>query len=223
MSNYVAFESKIDYKTRKMSGKRRAEDEGDEDGGVILEIPPAENLTTLTTACTVPATTDQFMHTPEFRRHFFDFIHVQALMALRVATKVWKAVAEEVIDEGMKSAELMVHAGNNISYQGKQDRSERRKLVTRVVFFLNITKIGRYACYDARNLVVVNIPEGVESIGQCAFSYCSSLTTVSFPTTLASIGQTAFCFCSSLYNVDLRHTNLQELRGHAFSSCSELK
>ena len=59
----------------------------------------AENLTistTSTTVSTVPATTNQFMHTPKFRRHFADFVHVQTLMALRSTTKVWKVVAEEI-------------------------------------------------------------------------------------------------------------------------------
>ena len=58
---------------------------------------------TLTTVPTVPATTDQFMHTPEFRRYFVEFVHVQTLMALRVATKGWNVAADTLIDEGVRS------------------------------------------------------------------------------------------------------------------------
>ncbi|GMH54637.1 hypothetical protein TrST_g12203 [Triparma strigata] len=100
---------------------------------------------------------------------------------------------------------------------------ERRSLATQVVFLQNITKVGRNACYLAVNLVVVNIPEGITSIGHGAFRSCRSLTTVSFPTTLRSIGYSAFEKCSSLDNVDLLHTQLQEIGDWAFDDCQELK
>ncbi|GMH97867.1 hypothetical protein TL16_g13376, partial [Triparma laevis f. inornata] len=38
-----------------------------------------------------------------------------------------------------------------------------------VIFFLNITNVGSYACKLATNLVVVDIPEGIEGIGRYAF------------------------------------------------------
>ena len=91
-----------------------------------------------------------------------------------------------------------------------------------MLFLLNIMKVGVHTFDSAVNLVVVVIPEGAESIGYRAFHRCRSLTTVSFPTTLTSIGQTAFGQCDSLENVDLLHTNLQELVGRAFEGCSEL-
>ncbi|GMI04327.1 hypothetical protein TrLO_g10861 [Triparma laevis f. longispina] len=178
-------------------------------------------MTTTTTVSAAPATTDQFMHTSEFRRHFVDFVPVNALMTLRLATKGWSTVADTLIDEGVRSGVMMVHGGR--AKRWKSRLKDMRKLVTRVIFLLNITKVGEYACYWAVNLVVVDIPEGIESIGQAAFRCCTSLTTVSFPTTLKSIGLYAFSCCSSLDNVDLLHTNLQEIGELAFSNCSELK
>ena len=123
------------------------------------------------------------MHTHEFKKHFVDFVPVDALMALMFATKGWNAAAEEVINEGVESGEIMVHDGKDISDDEGWARSKRRKLVTRLIFPINITKVAAYACYPAANLVVVDIPEGIESIGQAAFSGCRSLTTVSFRTT----------------------------------------
>ena len=58
-----------------------------------------------------PVVIDEFMHTPEFRKHFVEFVPVDAMLVLGLATKVWKLLAEEVIDEGVKSGELMVHGG----------------------------------------------------------------------------------------------------------------
>ncbi|GMH67910.1 hypothetical protein TL16_g04795 [Triparma laevis f. inornata] len=163
------------------------------------------------------------MHTSAFRIHFFDFVPVDALMALRVATKGWNAAVDALIDEGVRSGELIVHDGKDISFKVGRAREERCKLVTRVVFFLNIMKVGEWACRFAVNLVVVEIPEDVESICDFSFRGYTSLTTVSFPTTLSSIRQGAFNNCASLYNVDLLHTNLQELGQAAFGGCKELK
>ncbi|GMI14964.1 hypothetical protein TrLO_g10420 [Triparma laevis f. longispina] len=162
------------------------------------------------------------MHTPEFRRLFVEFVHVETLMVLRVATKGWNTVADAKIDKGVRNGELMAHGGKDISYREGQARKERRKLVTRVIFLLTVTKVGHSACEFAVNLVVVDIPEGFESIGIDAFYCCTSLTTVSFPTTLTWIGLRSFQDCSSLENVDLLHTNLQELGESAFNGSSEL-
>ncbi|GMH53034.1 hypothetical protein TrLO_g6615 [Triparma laevis f. longispina] len=166
-------------------------------------------------------TTDQFMHTPEFNIHFVGLVHVETLMALRVATKGWNAAADALIDEGVRSGELMVHDRYDIIDDDAFERVKSRNRVTRMIFFLHITEVGKFACYSAANLAVVDIPEGVKSIGKCAFSNCESLTTVYFLTTLITTCESAYC--SVLENVDLRHTNLQELGECAFGGCSELK
>ena len=57
------------------------------------------------------------MHTPDFRRHFVEFVHVQTLMALRMATKGWNAAADALIDEGVGSGAMIVHDGKDISYE----------------------------------------------------------------------------------------------------------
>ncbi|GMH80152.1 hypothetical protein TL16_g08424 [Triparma laevis f. inornata] len=163
------------------------------------------------------------MHTHEFKRHFVDFVPLDALMALRVATKGWNAAADALMDEGVESSTIMVHDGKDISMLEALPQYERRKLFTRVIFLLNITKVGDYAYAAAPSLVVVVIPEGVESIGVRAFKGCHSLTSVSFPRTLKLICQLAALYCTSLENVDLLHTNLQELGQQAFSQCYELK
>ncbi|GMH77644.1 hypothetical protein TL16_g07480 [Triparma laevis f. inornata] len=206
-----------------MSSKRGAGYEENENEEEIMEIPPAASLTISTVVSTVPATTDQFMYTPEFRRHFIEFVHVQTLMILRSTTKEWKAATEEVIDKGVRSGELIVHGGNDISFVVAEAREERRKLATRVILLLNITKVGDWACYLAVSLVIVDVPECFESIRWASFANCSSLTTIYFPTTLKWIGGFAFDSCTSLEYVDLLHTNLQELGQEAFYGCSELK
>ncbi|GMI01921.1 hypothetical protein TrLO_g8130 [Triparma laevis f. longispina] len=99
------------------------------------------------------------MYTPNFRRHFVEFVLGDTLMTLRLATKGWKAAADAFIDEGVRSGAMIVHDGKDISYE-----AERRELVTRAIIPLNITKVGDKACLYAIKLVVVDIPEGVERI-----------------------------------------------------------
>ena len=90
----------------------------------------------------------------------------------------------------------MVHGGNDISYGKALDLRERRKNVTDVVFLLNITTIGEYACKYCVSLVTVVVPEGIESIGEQAFRFCTSLLNVTFPKSLKSICYLAFCNCT---------------------------
>ncbi|GMI14407.1 hypothetical protein TrLO_g2422 [Triparma laevis f. longispina] len=111
------------------------------------------------------------MYTHEFRRHFVKCVPGDTLMMLMLATKGWKAAVDAFIDEGVKSGAMIVHDGRDFSFI-TDAREERIKLVTRVIFLLNITKVGTSACYGAINLVVVNIPEGVMSIDKLAFHCC---------------------------------------------------
>lgn len=47
-----------------------------------------------------------------------------------------------------------------------------REHITKVFLLLNITQIGKSTCRYAANLIVVDIPEGVEYIGDFAFYGC---------------------------------------------------
>ncbi|GMH78707.1 hypothetical protein TL16_g07909 [Triparma laevis f. inornata] len=175
--------------------------------------------------------TDDFMQTPEFYRHFLDYVPVCTLMSMKLVNKELRIITEQFVLAGKRLGGLIVHDGRD-EHDGRvggvggvtlEAIKEMYKNVTEVTFPLNITKVGQYACTFAVNLVVVDISEGVESIGYRAFGYCSSLTTVSFPATIISICLAAFSGCRSLKNVDLFHTNLQELDDKAFYCCSELK
>ncbi|GMH98193.1 hypothetical protein TrST_g841 [Triparma strigata] len=97
------------------------------------------------------------------------------------------------------------------------------KQVTKVVFLLNVTKVGDHACYKASNLVVVDIPEGITIIGDYSFLSFSSLKHIKFPKSLTSIGMNCFGYCSSLEQVDLLHTKVQQLGDYAFFDCRNLR
>ena len=165
------------------------------------------------------------MHTDDFRRLFVGFVMVDTLVTMRWLDKKWHKVVEKMLTEFEDEpfGEVIVHGGNDLSYDEADAREEKTKQVTKVVFLLNITKIGDYACYNASILVTVDIPEGITSIGDYSFQRCSSLKDVTFPKSLTSIGNFSFSSCSSLEEVDLLHTNVRELGTRAFSSCTSLR
>ena len=89
----------------------------------------------------------------------------------------------------------------------------------------NVDLIGDDACVkqlltdDFSNTNGVYIDDGIDEIGQYAFSYCSNLTSVDFPAT-TSIGESAFRDCSKLTSANF--PAVTSIRGSAFSSCSNL-
>ena len=148
---------------------------------------------------------------------------------MRWLDRKWHKVVEKKLtefEEDEPFGEVIVHGGNDISSdEAKSDaRMEGMDQVTKVVFLLNITKVGDNVCYIASNLVVVDIPEGITSIGEgCSFYGCSSLKEIKFPKSLTSIGVQSFCNCSSLERADLLHTKVQQLGQQAFGNCASLR
>lgn len=55
-----------------------------------------------------------------------------------------------------------------------------------------VTSIGNSAFRDAKNLLIVKIPETVKTIGYCAFEDCENLVRITPPTTILSIDRDAF-------------------------------
>ncbi|GMI03067.1 hypothetical protein TrVE_jg3410 [Triparma verrucosa] len=166
------------------------------------------------------------MHTDDFRRLFVGFVMVDTLVAMRWLERKWHVVVEKKLTEFEDEpfGEIVVHGGNDISDEAYSDGTEERmKLVTKVVFLLNIMKVGDRACLFASILVTVDIPEGITSIGYDSFVGCSSLKYITFPKSLTSIGKGCFAYCSSLVFVDLLHTNVQELGQCAFYNCTSLR
>ncbi|GMH81806.1 hypothetical protein TrVE_jg5363 [Triparma verrucosa] len=170
---------------------------------------------------------DDFMHTDDFRRLFVDFVMVDTLVAMRWLDRKWhKVVEKKLIEvENEPFGEIIVHGGNDISNEVALSaaRFERMPQVTKVVFLLNITKVGDRACKLASILVVVDIPEGITIIGEASFNHCISLKEIKFPKSLTKIGDGSFSWCSSLEQVDLLHINVEELGYRAFENCTSLR
>ena len=75
-------------------------------------------------------------------------------------------------------------------------------------------------CTD-KSATSVKIPDGVEEIGNYAFSGCTSLESVEIPSSVEEIGEGAFSDCTSLESVEIP-SSVTEIGVHAFSGCTSL-
>ena len=67
----------------------------------------------------------------------------------------------------------------------------------------------------------MTIPDGVESIGYCAFENCSSLTSVTISDSVESIGNGAFDYCANLTSINIPNS-VTNIGRNAFANCGSL-
>ncbi|ASQ45729.1 leucine-rich repeat domain-containing protein [Legionella clemsonensis] len=85
-----------------------------------------------------------------------------------------------------------------------------------------VTSIGEEAFSDCSGLQSITIPEGVTSIGNWAFWRCSGLQAVTILKGVTSIGNWAFSGCSSLQSITIPE-GVTSIGDSAFRSCSGLQ
>lgn len=66
-----------------------------------------------------------------------------------------------------------------------------------------VTHIADNAFNGKEYIKSVHIPEGIKTIGKCAFIGCTGLSTISIPNSITRIGNNAFHGCNKVYNLKL--------------------
>ncbi len=89
------------------------------------------------------------------------------------------------------------------------------------VFPEGVTSIGACAFYDCISLTSIIIPESITSIGEFAFTDCSSLTSVTIPESITNIGKSVFSHCSSLTSITIPES-ITSIGEATFNDCSSL-
>ncbi|MCQ2132953.1 MAG: leucine-rich repeat domain-containing protein [Bacteroidaceae bacterium] len=80
-----------------------------------------------------------------------------------------------------------------------------------------------FAFFDLPELLWIDLPATLTSIGRVAFAMCRGLTDISIPNQVQSIGDNAFKRCVNLKSVDLsKCTKLSSIGASAFNSCISL-
>ena len=90
-----------------------------------------------------------------------------------------------------------------------------------IVLHNGITTISSFAFFGCVNLLEIDIPDSVISIGTSAFKNCSSLTSVNLPSKLTVIESSLFSGCSALVEIGIPDT-IVEIKTLAFENCSSL-
>ncbi len=96
-----------------------------------------------------------------------------------------------------------------------------RKDILSIELSEGVTSIGEYAFSGCSSLASITLPEGVTSIADRAFEGCSSLASITLPEGLTSIGSYAFLGCSSLENIMLPE-GLIQIDNAGFKNCTKL-
>lgn len=92
--------------------------------------------------------------------------------------------------------------------------------INSITFPSTLRRIGKKAFYQSK-ITNAMLPEGLEEIGEYAFSGCSEMETISMPSTLKKIGRSAFSECSRLVRPSLPES-LEHIGMNAFSNCTLL-
>ena len=85
----------------------------------------------------------------------------------------------------------------------------------------SVTTIGSAAFQDCTGLTSITIPNSVTSISNSAFSGCTGLTSITIPNSVTSIGSSAFSNCIGLTTFTIPNS-VTSIGGSAFSGCTGL-
>ena len=84
-----------------------------------------------------------------------------------------------------------------------------------------VTSIGGCAFYNCTSLTSIEIPNGVTSIGSGAFYHCTSLTDITIPDSVTSIGRSAFFCCTGLASITIPNS-VTVIGDWVFRDCTSL-
>lgn len=84
-----------------------------------------------------------------------------------------------------------------------------------------IENIGDFAFRQCRSLSSINIPAGVTTLGNSVFSSCASLSRVSLPNSIRAIGENLFYECFALKSIVLPE-GITAIPNGAFNTCRAL-
>jgi len=85
----------------------------------------------------------------------------------------------------------------------------------------NINKLPEHFFENNDNIREFVIPEGIVSIGECAFFRCKNLTSITIPNSVKRIGNRAFYYCNGLTSITIPDS-VKVIEWSAFEGCRGL-
>ena len=133
-----------------------------------------------------------------------------------------------IVSAGDKTCEV-TYKGDEVIYKDQDWRHARTYsgvlTIPETIIYNNqtiaVVKIGNFAFYD-NELIEVNLPSTLITIGDYAFSGCSKLKNIILPQSLNFIGEDAFYECVGLTDLFIPKSVLK-IESSTFGYCSNLK
>ena len=170
--------------------------------GISVSVTPITDDTVLQDKTITPTTTEQFI-TADEGYDGLGTVTVEAVTA---------SIDENITAENIKKdVEILGVTG---SYEGSGGGGGNATLETTDTEF-------NYNDNYASLLTSIEIPDGITSIGDSAFSNCSSLTSITIPDSVTSIGIGAFGDCDSL-SLIIIPDSVTSIGDSAFQYCASL-
>jgi len=104
-----------------------------------------------------------------------------------------------------------------ISYEGNKDTVD----IPESIAGKNVISIHEAAFYYQTNIMTVDIPEHIKTIGESAFQYCFNLKEVKIPDGVSKIERYAFFECSALTDV-YTPQSVNSIGENCFKGCNNL-
>ncbi len=86
----------------------------------------------------------------------------------------------------------------------------------------HVKAIASHAFYNCKELISVNLPEGLETIGSGAFKECQKMVSINIPQTVNKIGQSVFYWCHNLASEIVIPKGVTEIEYQTFLGCTSL-
>lgn len=110
-------------------------------------------------------------------------------------------------------------AMTNYASAEEQPWGSSRTNITQIVITDGVESIGNYAFHGFTQLVSVDLPSSLISVGYRAFRLCSAMETITLPSGVNHIGSGAFDGCYSLISFEIPH-GITEIYPRTFHNCS---
>ena len=84
-----------------------------------------------------------------------------------------------------------------------------------------LVRIEDDAFFSCQSLIRINFPSTLEEIGNSTFNNCNKLDVITLPEGLQQLGWCAFCRCTSLKTINIP-ANIESIKQSSFSNCEGL-